>query len=232
MGADERTRESQYQVCLDVRDESGVARLGLMTNQAWEHDPRHLLFVLSRYKFVAKMLSGRKQVLEVGCADAFGTRLVQQEVGKVTAVDFDPMFVKDAQERMSAKWPFDVRVHDMLDGPVPGEFDAAYSMDVLEHIPADRERIFVGNIVASLSDNGVLVVGSPSIHSQAYASPPSREGHVNCKDAAGLKRLMGDFFHNVFIFSMNDEVVHTGYAPMAHYLLALCCTRRRDAASA
>jgi hypothetical protein len=25
---------------------------------------------------------------------------------------------------------------------------------------------------------------------------------------------------------MNDEVVHTGYAPMAHYLIAIGCTRR------
>ena len=35
---------------------------------------------------------------------------------------------------------------------------------------------------------------------------------------------MQQFFHNVFVFSMNDEVVHTGYFPMAHYLLALGCT--------
>jgi hypothetical protein len=25
---------------------------------------------------------------------------------------------------------------------------------------------------------------------------------------------------------MNDEIVHTGFFPMAHYLLALCCTKR------
>ncbi len=29
-------------------------------------DPKHLAFVLSRYKFVAKMLEGRSSVLEVG----------------------------------------------------------------------------------------------------------------------------------------------------------------------
>jgi hypothetical protein len=49
---------------------------------------------------------------------------------------------------------------------------------------------------------------------------------VNCKDAAGLKALMSRFFHNVFIFSMNDEVVHTGFYPMAHCLWALCCHRK------
>ena len=225
MSADERTREPQYQACLDIRDDRGIARLGLMTNQAWHDDPRHLLFMLSRYKFVAKMLSGRTNVLEIGCADAFGTRLVQQEVGRVTAVDFDPVFVRDVQSRMSDRWPFTCQVHDMLEGPVPGSFDGAYSMDVLEHISASRERTFVANIVASLTPSAVLILGSPSIHSQAFASPPSRAGHVNCKDAAGLKSLMSEFFDNVFIFSMNDEVVHTGFAPMAHYLLALCCTR-------
>jgi hypothetical protein len=28
------------------------------------------------------------------------------------------------------------------------------------------------------------------------------------------------------MFSMNDEVVHTGYHKMAHYLFALCCEKR------
>jgi hypothetical protein len=29
-------------------------------------------------------------------------------------------------------------------------------------------------------------------------------------------------FADVFIFSMNDEVVHTGFYALAHYLFALC----------
>lgn len=32
---------------------------------------------------------------------------------------------------------------------------------------------------------------------------------------------MGSYFENVIIFSMNDEVVHTGFTPMAHYLLGV-----------
>jgi SAM-dependent methyltransferase len=216
----EQTREPQYQSCLEIKQSRGLTPLGLMSNQVWQDDPRRLVFVLSRYKFVAKMLSGKDRVLEVGCADAFGTRVVLQEVGAVTAVDFDPVFLEDARQRMDPDWAFEVKFHDMLEGPVsPGDFDAAYSMDVIEHIqPADEHR-FVGNIAAS-------ILGSPSIHSQAYASKPSKEGHVNCKDAAGLRALAEAHFRNVFIFSMNDEVVHTGFTPMAHYLLALCAGRK------
>jgi 2-polyprenyl-3-methyl-5-hydroxy-6-metoxy-1,4-benzoquinol methylase len=223
--ADEATREPQYQRCVELR-KRGLASLGLMTNQTWQDDPKHLLFTLSRYKFVAKMLSGSKHVLEVGCADAFGTRLVLQEVAALTAVDFDPVFIQDVAARMDDRWRFDCLTHDILSGPVPGNFDASYALDVLEHISQDQESTFVENIAASLTPHGVLIIGSPSIQSQIHASEPSKAGHVNCKDATGLRGLLEHTFHNVFIFSMNDEVIHTGFPAMAHYLFALCCNKR------
>lgn len=220
------TKEPQYYRLTDLKKEQGMAEFGLMSNFVWQDDPKRLLFVLSRYKFVAKMLKGSKHVLEVGCADGFFTRIVRQEVTALTAVDFDPLFVKDAKEHVNPRWNFDCRVHDILEGPVSGAFDGAYSMDVIEHIPSSDEDRFIANIANSLIPTGTLIIGSPSIQSQAYASPGSREGHVNCKDAEQLKHLMLKYFHNVFIFSMNDEVVHTGFYPMAHYLIALCCHKK------
>src|SRR5580704_51078 len=114
-----------------------------MANESWNQDPKRTLFTLARYKFVARMLSGRKNVLEIGCADAFGTRIVQQAVSKVTATDFDPAFIADVKERMNPRWPFEALVHDMLSGPIAGPFDAAYALDVLEHIAPDREDDFI-----------------------------------------------------------------------------------------
>jgi len=220
---DDSTRETQYQRSIDLLKEKGLTPLGLMANQAWHDDPKHLLFTLSRYKFVAKMLSGRENVLEVGCADAFATRIVRQAVRRLTAVDFDPVFVADVQARMDPDWVFDCRVHDMLAGPVPGGFDAAYALDVIEHIRPADEQLFLSNMVGSLTSHGALLLGCPTLQSQAYASPPSKAGHVNCKDGPGMKALLGRFFHNVFVFSMNDEVVHTGFFPMSHYVIGLGC---------
>jgi 2-polyprenyl-3-methyl-5-hydroxy-6-metoxy-1,4-benzoquinol methylase len=225
---EEQTKERQYQDLISLRKSNGLTTFGLMSNGVWQGDPRRICFVLARYKFVAKMFSGLGRVLEVGCADAFGTRIVQQEVPEVVAVDFDPVFVADVQSRMDAQWKFTCKVHDMLSGPVAGPFDGAYSVDVLEHILPEAEGVFIGNIVKSLTPEGVCLIGSPSLESQAYASPPSVEGHVNCKTAPDLKKLMQRYFHNVFIFSMNDEVVHTGYHKMAHYLFALCAGRKPE----
>jgi SAM-dependent methyltransferase len=223
MTNDPATRETQYQRSIDLLREKGLTPLGLMANQAWQDDPKHLLFTLSRYKFVAKMLAGRANVLEVGCADAFATRIVRQAVGKLTAIDFDPVFVADVLARMDPRWSFDCRVHDMLAGPVAGGFDGAYALDVIEHIKPGDELAFVGNIARSLSPHGSLLLGCPSPQSQAYASPPSKAGHVNCKDGPGMQALLAKFFYNVFVFSMNDEVVHTGFFPMAHYVIGLAC---------
>jgi 2-polyprenyl-3-methyl-5-hydroxy-6-metoxy-1,4-benzoquinol methylase len=211
-----KTKEPQYDIVFDVREKHGIARFGLMANESWNRDPRRTLFTLARYKFVAKMFSGRKRVLEVGCGDAFGTRLVQQEVGRVTAVDFDPIFIEDARSRLDPLWPMDIFVHDMLSGPVPGRFDGAYCLDVLEHIKPAREQLFMKNFIASLAPDAAAIIGIPSLESQAYASPQSKAGHVNCKSGADFKKFLEGYFRNVFVFSMNDEVVHTGFFPMAH----------------
>jgi hypothetical protein len=224
----EQTKENQYQFLLGLEQQEGLQQLGLMSSQVWRDDPKRLLFVLARYKFVAKMFAGMNRVLEIGCADAFGTRIVRQEVAAVVATDFDPVFVERNRQRQEARWPIDYRVHDMLAGPLAEDFDGAYAIDVIEHIPVEKELLFVGHLADSLSPRGACLIGTPSLQSQAYASPPSREGHINCKDAPALRKLMASRFHNVFIFSMNDEVVHTGFTPMAHYLWALCCGRKNQ----
>jgi hypothetical protein len=81
-------------------------------------------------------------------------------------------------------------------------------------------------MIAPLRKQGVAIVGMPSLESQAHASPQSKAGHVNCKTGGDLRQLFLDYFDNVFLFSMNDEVIHTGFSPMAHYLLVLCCGKR------
>ena len=177
-------------------------------------------------KAISYQLSGMNRVLQVGCADAFGTRVLCQEVKALTATDFDPVFVEDVNRRMDPDWPFEFFTHDMLSGPVIGPFDGACAVDAIEHIHAEDEDRFVGNMFKSLGPHGVCIHGSPSLESQTYASPGSKAGHVNCKSGDEFRQLMARYFHNVFLFSMNDEVVHTGYHKMAHYLFAIGSDRR------
>jgi len=222
-------REPQYNDLLEVRDAIGLTSLGLMTNQIWYDDPRRMAFLLARYKFVAKMLRGCRDAGEVGCGDAFGSRIVMQEVPDLTVYDFDPVFIQDIMARQDKRWSLKAELHDILAGPLPRKHEAIFSLDVIEHIASDQEETYLRNLCSSLSDRGVLIIGTPSLESQSYASSQSRRGHVNCRSGNALKRLLENYFERVFLFSMNDEVVHTGFSPMAHYLLALCAQSKISA---
>jgi 2-polyprenyl-3-methyl-5-hydroxy-6-metoxy-1,4-benzoquinol methylase len=217
------TVEPQYNDCLNVLKKQELTKLGIMSNQVWHDDPRRLLFMLARYKFVAKMLNGRAKVAEIGCGDAFGSRIVQQEVGQLAAYDIDPIFIQDIKTRSEEKWPLQPAVHDILSGPLPRLYDAIYSLDVIEHIEKNKEHLYINHIKQSLAPHGVVIIGAPTLESQNYASPQSKIGHINCKSGEDFKRFFQQHFHQVFVFSMNDEVIHTGFYPMAHYLFALCC---------
>ncbi len=219
----ESTKEPQYQVCFETLEQYGCQKFGIMSNHTWVNDPKRLLFLLARYKFVGQMFAGFKSVLEIGCADAFGSRIVAQSVKNLVVSDFDPVFIADVKQRNISKFSCECIEHDILKGPMDRSFDGVFSLDVLEHIAPESEDVFFRNIVLSLNKSGVLIIGTPSLNSQAFASPESKAGHINCKSFPALKALLSRYFKNVFIFSMNDEVVHTGYQEMAHYFLGLCC---------
>jgi hypothetical protein len=170
----------------------------------WQRDPKHVLFVLARYKFVAKMFSGKGRVLEVGAGDGFASELVRREVQELVCTDAEPISEK-------------VRKHDIMGGALPG-FDCAFALDVYEHISPSRAPLFLANMSNSAP---VVMIGTPSLESQVYASPQSKAGHVNCRTQAQLRTSMGVWFRHVFMFGQNDEIVHTGFPSMCHYLWAL-----------
>ena len=78
------------------------------------------------------------------------------------------------------------------------------------------------NLRDSMNESGVLILGMPSLESQKYASEASRLGHINCKTGDELNKFCRQYFDNVFSFGMNDEVLHTGFFPMSHYLFVVC----------
>lgn len=207
-------------------DDSKEVKFGSRIKHAYTDDPKHILFNLSRYKFVSKMFNDYNNVLEIGCGDAFGTALVLQNVKSITATDIDDIFIKHNIENHFYANSIKFEQKDFIKNHYDRIYDAAYLLDVLEHIEKKDENIFIKNICKSLKSDGDLIIGIPSLTSQKYASDISKLGHVNCKNAEDLKFLMLNYFNKVFIFSMNDEVVHTGFYPMSHYYFALCVSKK------
>ena len=178
------------------------------TAYEWLNDPKHLLFSLSRYKFVSEMLEGKKDVLEVGCGDWFKSEIVRKRVKNLYLNDLvGKKFLKNDFSKSYIK---------------NKKFDAIYLLDVFEHMNKRITDKFIKNLKLNLKQNGIIIVGIPTLASQRYASKLSKETHVNCLNKKELKYFFSKHFNNVFTFSMNDEVLHTGYDKMFHYIFALC----------
>ncbi len=219
-----------YEAAMGSRIESESIRLGPWASDDLRNDPRHLAFVLSRYKFCAKMLAGKKRVLEVGCGDALGLPLVAQCVEHVHAVDWDQRQLDGNAERLSHLTNVSYGLHDFNEGPIDMRFDAIYWVDVIEHIEPALEAAFLDNLLASLEPGGVMVTGTPNLTAAEYASPQSKIHHINLKDFEELREIMAARFENVFMFGMNDEVLHTGFGPMSHYVWSVAASPRAASA--
>ena len=217
--------EKQYKVLNETIESRGLASFGPMASFTWNTDPKRLLFVLSRYKFAARILEGSTNVIEIGCGDGFASRIVKQHVDQLLLTDIDPSMISSAKSIQCSDFPVSLMCHDFCKAPLKEKelsFDGAYMLDVLEHIPESKEERFFENLCNALAPNAKLVVGIPSSESQLYASPGSKAGHVNCKTKEELNKSLSKFFSSVFCLSMNDEVLHTGFNRMSHYLFAVC----------
>lgn len=187
--------------------------------------PRRLLHLLSYYKFAAKMIGANQRVMDVGCSEGLGTVILAEHAQACIGVDLDRDAIDHATKTLASD-KLSFRCTDALARPY-GRFDAITTFDVIEHIYRDRADRFLSTLAQSLEDDGILIVGTPNISSHQYASPHTRAGHVNLYSMDRLREALSRCFVRVFMFSANDEMVHTGFAPLAHYIIGIGVVPKR-----
>jgi 2-polyprenyl-3-methyl-5-hydroxy-6-metoxy-1,4-benzoquinol methylase len=143
-------------------------------------------------------------------------------VQRLICTDIDEETLADNRARLKEFSNIAFEYFDFRQAPYPAAVEGVYLIDVLEHVFPEEEDTFLDHVARSLVPHGIGLLGTPNASSEPYASAHSKTGHVNWKSGEQLRALAQRFFHNVFMFGMNDEVIHTGFLPMSHYLLALC----------
>ena len=159
------TKEKSNQVEMDQYEEKGPYKMGPWTSWMYRSDPKHLVFTLSRYKFAAKLLQGKKTVLELGGGDTFGSPIILQEVEELDVVDFEPLVLDSVKEY------HDKEILDRINFIVADftkkinferKYDAVISLDAIEHIESSLEDEYLNNIVNALDKNGICIIGTPN----------------------------------------------------------------------
>ncbi len=212
-------------------------QFGPYYSEEYLRDVKKFMITLARYKFAGKMLEHRDyiKVLELGCNEGLGAYFFMQmeNCHEYVGVDINednlqwanqkvkPYRVKYGKKLEFIKGDITNKSHDFVKGG--GKYTSIICLDVIEHIEHTKEMNVLDTIVDNLQEDGVAIIGTPNISMKQYQSLATQKVHINMFDVHRLYKLMNSRFQNVFMFGMNDEVVHTGFAPMDCYLFALCC---------
>lgn len=203
--------------------------LGPHVSYEWYNSRRKIIFTGASYKFAMKMIGNMyepdtKEILELGCNDGFGTHFVAEFAKRVVGVDFDENAVEVARQTIK-----DENIEFICDdfmGKKWGEFDAVISFDVIEHICPEDEDKFMQTVLSNLKDTGTFIVGTPTLEQQQYAAECVVKSHINVYKGEELYEMLKRYFHNVYLFTQNDEMIHTGYLRMANGLIAVCANKK------
>lgn len=192
------------------------------------NSPRRLLHYFSYYKFASKMIGKDKEVLDVGCNEGLGTYLLAKECGYAKGIDSDTLAIENAKKNFGNINNIQFETLDFFNYSDSKKWDAIVSFDVIEHILPEKADDFLKKITLMTKQEGLIVIGTPSYNSQKYASEITKKGHVNIYTHERLECELRQYYDIVFILSANDEVIHTGFYPMAHYYLAIACKKKNN----
>lgn len=223
--SDSKTAKEIWEDVMNTVPEGNI-KLGKYFTYQVKHNLKHLFFTLARYKFAAKMIGSDREggVLEMGCSEGIGSLMLSQECGDVMGLDFDEEAVKWAVDNLSSD-SLQFKYDDFLNKKY-GDFSAVVSLDVIEHIKPEAEDAYIETVTKNLRHDGIAIIGTPNITASQYASKASEIGHINLYDHKRLKESFSRHFNNVIMFGMNDEMVHTGFLPMAHYLMVVATHKK------
>lgn len=185
-----------------------------------EKDLIRLLIRLARYKFVARLIKRTDRILEIGSGSGLGSILLGQHCEHVTGLELKKTEIEEARS-INRRKNVEFVLGDLFELDSSDLYDVVIALDVIEHMPVEKGRELVGAMVRHLKPTGMLIIGTPSIYSYEYQSDLSKASHVKCYDKDEIIPLVEELVHRSVFFSMNDELVHTGFHKMAWYYFIL-----------
>jgi 2-polyprenyl-3-methyl-5-hydroxy-6-metoxy-1,4-benzoquinol methylase len=186
-----------------------------------------VLVKLARYKFVSRLLKKSDEVLEVGSGTGLGAIFLSQHTRHVTGLEIKPHDHR-AASTVNQRENVAFLLQSLFDYDLARKHDAVVALDVIEHLSVEVGHEFVARMARHCKADGIVIVGTPSIHSYPYQSKYSQAAHVKCYEHTELVALMDQYFRRTLAFSMNDEIVHTGHPKLAWYYIIMGLMPRTD----
>ena len=114
---------------------------------------------LSRYLFAADILKDCKSVLDIACANGYGTHLLSNYIKNVTGIDRNNEYLKVAKEKYNSKnivW----KHIDVDEERIKGKYEGIVCFETLEHVKFPENLL--KNLFNILNENGILLLSVPN----------------------------------------------------------------------
>jgi SAM-dependent methyltransferase len=134
------------------------------------------------------LMNGSRRVLDIGAGDGYfaGCLAAAMDPGS-TVVCSDLNYTDQHLRRFSSTAAPGV---SFVKQPPPGPFDLLVFLDVIEHVPDDRE-LLTASAARYLGPGGAILVSVPA-YSLLYTRHDQYVGHYRRYRPAGLRRVVGD----------------------------------------
>jgi ubiquinone/menaquinone biosynthesis C-methylase UbiE len=167
-----------------------------------EYDYILYLQHLFAYDHLSKQLKNTDSVLEIGCGEGYGTRILSGKAGKVTGIDKDGRTILAAREKYrAANLVFDPYSGEKLPFP-DSSFDRVAAFQVIEHVPDDSG--FLKEAARVLKKGGIMTLTTPN---RDYRLKPGQKPwyrfHVREYDRKGFEDVLKTAFNGVEVYSIN-----------------------------
>ena len=214
-------KSALYKAAYENFDEKGTFKVGPLTSEKMRVDPQYVMFQQARYKHAAKLLEKKSKVFDVGAGDGVGLPILCHYFSDVLAIDIDQHLLTQSRNNLDENFSCDFLLHDFSKAPIDDLYHAGVCFDVMSLIPPENESSWMENVSGSLTKDGMFVIGTQNKNIIHLGNPKNHVDQPNFKDADGLYALMSNYFVNVIMLAMNDEVLHTGKKETCQYLIGV-----------
>ena len=162
----------------------------------------NLLIHLARYKFIARLISKKDRVLEIGCGTGYGSRFISDYAKVVVGSDLEEEVLRHARSRFSNDNLTYVGDFEHLT-----PFDVVVCLEVIEHMDVQDGLELLRTVRRVLSPGGVAFISTP--RRVPNPSENRRKFHVHEYEYDEFKSTLESVFARALIFTQIDEIIST-----------------------
>ena len=149
------------------------------------------------YEYAEAFVTAQR-VLDAGCGEGYGTKLLAQNASQVVAIDRDKKTIQQARRRyQQPNLQFHVGDINQLSASPPQSFDVVCCFHTIEHLKEPTQ--FLQRVGKLLSNSGVLLISTPN-REKTFIKWPYHEREYTAEE---FQTLLSTCFADVTLYALH-----------------------------